>query len=102
MWNKRPKSERRYMKKQRKFWFSKSNILSGVAKWGVAQSPYHRPENLEVVIDKLDEAIKPFFEKEEFIEMPYQEIIDFVFKYTTAIPEFMAWNEAKINGGPNF
>jgi len=39
----------------KKFLINKNDIISGVAKWGVAASPYHRPENLEIVLDKLNE-----------------------------------------------
>ena len=87
------------------FLFSKKDILSGVAKWGIAQSPYHRPENLEIVIDKLDKAIDPLFEADPYgkwLKLSYQDIIEFVFKHTTAIPEFEAWNEPKIDSGQKF
>lgn len=83
----------------RKFLFSKNNILQLVACHGVGASPYHRPENLEVVLDKLNDILTPLFAGAElgFLEMSYEEIKDFVFKHTTAIPEFEAWNEPKIN-----
>ena len=91
----------------KKFLFSKNNILGGVAKWGVEQSPYHRPKNLEVVLDKLNEILTPLFEDAEknnlgFMELTYEEIKEFVFNSTTQIPEFVAWNEPKINTGNLF
>lgn len=87
-----------------KFLFSKKDILSGVAKWGVAQSPYHRPDFLEIVLDKLNNKISEFFQDENnyFLKMSYQEIKDFVFKHTTSIPEFLEWNEPKKSAGENF
>jgi len=94
-------------KSNKRFLFNKNDIISGVAKWGVAQSPYHRPDKLEIVLDKLNEIITPFFVEAEkknlgFIEMTYEEIKDFVFKHTTSIPEFEAWNEPKIDTGNPF
>ena len=85
---------------EKKFLFSKKQLLGLVALWGIRQSPYHRPDNLEIVIDKLNEIVTPFFRKDqefEFMELPYEGIKDFVFKYTCSIPEFMAWNEPKIH-----
>lgn len=88
--------------KNRKFYLNKNAVLSGVAKWAVYQSPYHRPENLEMVLDKLEKIIDPLFDKNEYgdiLELSYEEIKEFVFKNTTAIPEFEAWNVAKKPGG---
>ena len=42
------------MNNEKKFLVSKDNILSEVAKWAITQSPYHRPDNLEKVLDELD------------------------------------------------
>jgi hypothetical protein len=87
------------------FLFSKKDITSGVAKWGIKQSPYNRPEKLEVVIDKLDSLIDPLFEKDPYgkwLKLTYEEIKEFVFKYTTAIPEFVEWNNPRIDAGEGF
>lgn len=86
----------------KKFLFSKKDILAGVAKHSVGASPYHRPDNLEIVLDKLNDILNPLFEEGVktnlgFIEMSYEEIKEFVFKHTTAIPEFADWNNAKIH-----
>lgn len=90
----------------KKFLFNKNDILSGVAKWGVAQSPYHRPEKLEVVLDKLNKILDPLFTEKDaygnWLHLSYEDLIEFIFKHTTSIPEFVAWNEPKINAGPNF
>ena len=87
----------------KKFLFSKKDILGGIAKWAVHQSPYHRPDNLEIVIDKLNELISPMFSETDlskhFMELSYQEIQDFVLGHCGQIPEFMAWNEPKIQTG---
>lgn len=88
----------------RTFLFSKNDILSGVAKWSVAQSPYHRPENLEKVLDALDRILEPLFEeavKENlgYLKMSYEQIKDFVFNHATSITEVMEWNEPKIDSG---
>lgn len=86
--------------KEKTFYFSKNDILSGIAKWGVAQSPYHRPANLEVVLDKLNKKLTPLFKRNKFNwkKMSYEKIKEFIFKHATSIPEFVAWNEPKLTG----
>lgn len=81
----------------KEFIVSKNDIIGGVAKWGVTQSPYHRPQNLETVLDKLDYSIAPMFKtaKLGFLSMNYAEIKDFVSLHTRAIPEFMDWNKRR-------
>lgn len=37
---------------------SRDDILGGVAKWGIRQSPYHRPDNIEIVLDKKTKVIE--------------------------------------------
>lgn len=92
-------SQDKTVEKKKKFLFSKKDILGLVAKHAIGATPYHRPDNLEIVIDKLNDIITPFFKKDEefeFMELDYEAIKEFVFKHTTAIPEFEAWNEPKI------
>ena len=81
--------------KEKTFLVSKNDILSGVAKWAVAQSPYHRPDNLEIVLDKLNINLISYFKDEIYLELSYREINNFIKLYTFSIEEFMQWNERK-------
>lgn len=56
-----------------KFLVSKKNILSEVAHWAVAQSPYHRPDNLEIVLDKLNILLGEWKENLGYREMIFQD-----------------------------
>ena len=76
---------------EKEFVFSKRNILGEVANWAVRQSPYHRPDNLEVVLDKFNEIIK---EVTQYPTMTYRQIKEMLQGLKT-IPEFMLWNERK-------
>jgi len=79
------------MKEEKMFVFSKRNILGEIAHWAVCQSPYHRPDNLEVVLDKFNKiiALVP-----EYPSMSYFQIREFLDELKE-IPEFMLWNERK-------
>lgn len=77
---------------------SNRNLLGAVAKWAVEQSPYHRPDNLEVVLDALNAATKDAFAKGElgFIELAdHREVVKFLQENLRNIPEYMVWNERK-------
>lgn len=75
---------------------SKKQLLGFVAKWAVMQSPYHRPENLEVVIDKFHESIKAHFENEYCIKfIDSRSLEKFIEEHLLKIPEFVGWNERK-------
>ena len=76
---------------EKEFVFSKRNILGEVANWAVRQSPYHRPDNLEVVLDKFNEIIK---EVPQYPTMTYRQIKEMLQGLKT-IPDFMLWNERK-------
>ena len=84
------------MKKEKQFLVSKRNLLSEVAKWAVAQSPYHRPNNLEVVLDKLNENFGKWSNDNMGYEyFTYKRLMDFLGRELKAIPEFLLWNERK-------
>lgn len=77
---------------------SKSQLLGTFAKYAVQQSPYHRPDNLEVVLDKLNDMISELFDKApmgigEFSDHVTLEV--FLYRYLTKIPEYVAWNDRK-------
>jgi hypothetical protein len=78
-----------------KFLVSKKNILSEVAHWAVAQSPYHRPDNLEIVLDKLNILLGEWKENLGYREMTYPDIKEYLKDLLYQIPEFMLWNERK-------
>ena len=75
----------------KKFTFSKRNILGEIAHWAVCQSPYHRPENLEVVLDKFNSIILLV---PDYPTMSYGEIRELLDELKE-IPEFKLWNERK-------
>lgn len=75
----------------KKFIFSKRNILGEIAHWAVCQSPYHRPDNLEIVLDKFNQII---IAVPKFPELSYNEIRELL-QELKEIPEFVAWNERK-------
>lgn len=79
---------------EKKFLFSRKDILGGLAKWAVRQSPYHRPDNLEIVLDKLHEVL-PQIGGSMFYEKTYGEIKIFLSDHLLKIPELTAWNERK-------
>jgi len=77
---------------------TKSQLMGTIAKYAVQQSPYHRPDNLEKVLDKFNEAISPAFAKApmgvgEFSDWLTLEA--FVSRFLRAIPEYEAWNDRK-------
>ena len=73
------------------FTTSKREILGEIARWAVRQSPYHRPDNLEVVLDKMNELIKDIVDYPEVDE----QILKVLISRLKQIPEFVAWNERK-------
>lgn len=77
------------------FLVSKRDILSEVAHWAVAQSPYHRPYNLEIVLDKLNTLLGEWKENLGYRKMTYPDIKEYLKTILFQIPEFMLWNERK-------
>lgn len=70
---------------------SKGYILGEIAHWAVCQSPYHRPDNLETVLDSFNQAISTISDYPAF---SYDEIRELL-QGLKEIPEFVAWNERK-------
>lgn len=81
--------------KQNEFLFTRKDVLGAVANWAVRQSPYHRPENLEVVLDKLNPVLVDVFGDNFCLKLTYEQLKDFLSVKLKAIPEFAAWNERK-------
>lgn len=74
------------------------SIMGALANCAVQQSPYHRPDNLEIVLDKLHEQIKDQFDegKKYCMEFEnYKAVKDWLEPKLKSIPEFMLWNERK-------
>ncbi len=81
-----------------KLLISESRFLGAVADCAVQQSPYHRPDNLELVLDKLHENLGDFFKSQQlgFAEFDNgKAVITFVRNSLRAIPEYVAWNDRK-------
>jgi hypothetical protein len=81
-----------------KIYVSKSSLLGTFAKYAVSQSPYHRPDNLELVLDKLNELISPPFDKAPLGIGDFSDFVSleaFLQRMCAKIPEFVEWNDRK-------
>ena len=76
---------------KKKFIVSKRVLLGEVANWAVQQSPYHRPDDLEVVLDRFNKIISGV---EDYSKFSYGEIRELL-EELKEIPEFVLWNERK-------
>jgi hypothetical protein len=77
---------------------TKGQLLGTIAKYAVQQSPYHRPDNLEVVLDKFNDLIAPAFDKADLGVGEFSERVTleaFISRFLRRIPEYEAWNERK-------
>lgn len=92
------------MKNIKKYLFSKKDILSLVARYGISQSPFYKPNKLEIVIDKLNNLLEPFFRKAEsgHLQMDRITLSKFIDTQTKLIPEFRKWNKPKKAGWNGF
>lgn len=73
-----------------------SRFLGAVANCAVRQSPYHRPDNLEIVLDKLHDRVKPVFATAPMgVAELTDEQLDELIQELRGIPEYTAWNERK-------
>lgn len=81
-----------------KILLSEPQLLGVIAKWGIRQSPYHRPDNLETVLDKVHQNVAETFVKADlgFVEFSdEEEVKQFAYKTLENIPEWVAWNDRK-------
>lgn len=73
--------------------------MGGLAKCAVMQSPYPRPENLEVVLDKFNELIYGELNESnaKYIKEfeSWKDCHDWIAEKLGTIPEFLLWNERK-------
>lgn len=77
---------------------SKSQLLGVFAKYAVQQSPYHRPDNLEAVLDSLNEMISEPFDKAPLGIAEFSDHVTleaFLHRHLAKIPEYVAWNDRK-------
>lgn len=84
------------MEREKKIRVSERQLLGSLAKWAVAQSPYHRPDNLEKVLDTLHEATKNDFVESYVVTFnDTKQLVGFLNVQLKSIPELAAWNERK-------
>lgn len=84
--------------KEVKYVITHRSIMGALASCAVKQSPYHRPDNLEMVLDKFNEKIKDEFDDgQKYIKKfeTYKECTEWLEPKLKSIPEFMLWNERK-------
>jgi len=77
---------------------SESQLLGAIAKWGIRQSPYPYPDNLEVVLRKVHDTVSEFFEHADlgFIEFDTEDSVrEFTHDALKDIPEWLEWNDRK-------
>lgn len=78
---------------------SQRSVMGALADYAVQQSPYHRPDNLEVVLDKFHELIKADLNEsmDKYILKfdTFKECHDWIASRLMQIPEFVEWNNRK-------
>lgn len=82
----------------KKLFVTKGQLMGTIAKYAVQQSPYHRPDNLETVLDKLNELISPLFDKADLGVGEFSDLLSleaFLHRHLAQIPEYVAWNDRK-------
>lgn len=81
--------------------FTEKDLLSSLSYWAIKQSPKHIPRNLETVLYKFHDHIKPYFEKLEkedwgFLEMDLKTLKKFIRGNLVTIKEFEEWNLSEL------
>lgn len=75
------------------------SVMGALASCAVRQSPYHRPDNLEIVLDKFHDLIKEELNEttEKYILKfeTWKECHDWIATKLHLIQEFKLWNERK-------
>lgn len=77
---------------------TRGQLLGAFAKYAVQQSPYHRPDNLELVIDKLNDSIKDDFDAAPMMVYEFtatSNLHAYLTERLRLIPEYTAWNNRK-------
>lgn len=81
-----------------KLFVTKGQLLGTFAKYAVQQSPYHRPDNLEVVLDKLNDNISLVFDDAPLGVAEFKDwklLEDTIASALHSIPEYVAWNDRR-------
>lgn len=84
-----------------KIFVTRGQFLGTFAKYAVSQSPYPRPDNLELVIDRLNENVNNWFDNAPMGVAEFdnrQQLENVLATNTELIPEFQAWNDTKNSG----
>lgn len=85
--------------KPAKYVITHRSVMGALASCAVQQSPYPRPENLEVVLDKFHDLIKEELNTsfKQYIKKfdTWKECHDWIATKLHTIPEFEAWNNRK-------
>lgn len=86
-------------KRMKKYIITHRSVMGALASCAVQQSPYPRPENLEIVLDKFHELIKDDLDQtlKKYIKKfdSWKECHEYIASRLHTIPEFEAWNERK-------
>lgn len=71
-------------------------VMGTVAMWAIRQSPYHCPENLEIVMERVSNSIEPEkFIFDTFFEIHPDYLYNWINKTLKSIPEVISWNHSK-------
>lgn len=74
------------------------SVMGALASCAVRQSPYPRPDNLELVLDAFHEKIKDDFdETQRYVKFfdSWKDVHEYIASRLRQIPEFLAWNNRK-------
>jgi hypothetical protein len=78
-----------------KHWLMRDQILGHLAMWAVRQSPYDVPDDMEGVLRRLGEKLRPLFDAQDMAQLTWSDIEAVLERHLFADPQFMAWNERK-------
>lgn len=85
--------------KEIKYSITHRSVMGALADYAVQQSPYPRPDNLEVVLDKFHDLIKDELDgsMKKYTKnfKSWKECHDWIAEKLHTIPEFRLWNERK-------
>lgn len=79
----------------RKYWLSLSTIQGYIAMWAVRQSPYHCPDDLDVVIKTFRCRCQHWFDQHDMAQFDRMGLLRLLQTFLMDIPEFEKWNERK-------
>ena len=80
---------------ERKFWTSVKEIKGMLAYWGIQQSPYGMPENLDVACREISECFETKADAIGFFETNCRELRDMIRTSIDRCPTILSWNIPK-------